>query len=101
MNGTVNKVVLIGHLGDEVKMHYFDGGNWIRSRHLPRYYNNYDISRGYKVVIDYHGRDPYHDFYSHKKRYKCKQYYSCCDRNYKHKYYKKKHKRHHDDDDDD
>lgn len=29
MNGTVNKVVLIGHLGDEVKMHYFDGGNCI------------------------------------------------------------------------
>ncbi len=29
MNGTVNKVLLIGHLGDEVKMHYFDGGNCI------------------------------------------------------------------------
>lgn len=29
MNGTVNKVILIGHLGDEVKMHYFDGGNCI------------------------------------------------------------------------
>jgi len=29
MNGTVNKVVLIGHLGDEIKMHYFDGGNCI------------------------------------------------------------------------
>lgn len=29
MNGTVNKVILIGHLGDEIKMHYFDGGNCI------------------------------------------------------------------------
>jgi single-strand DNA-binding protein len=29
MNGTMNKVMLIGHLGDEVKMHYFDGGNCI------------------------------------------------------------------------
>lgn len=27
MNGTLNKVMLIGHLGDDVKMHYFDGGN--------------------------------------------------------------------------
>lgn len=27
MSGTVNKVILIGHLGDEVKMHYFEGGN--------------------------------------------------------------------------
>lgn len=29
MNGTLNKVMLIGHLGDEVKMHYFDAGNSI------------------------------------------------------------------------
>ena len=29
MNGTLNKVMLIGHLGDEVKMHYFEGGNCI------------------------------------------------------------------------
>lgn len=29
MSGTLNKVLLIGHLGDEVKMHYFDGGNCI------------------------------------------------------------------------
>ena len=29
MAGTVNKVILIGHLGDEIKMHYFDGGNSI------------------------------------------------------------------------
>lgn len=29
MAGTVNKVTLIGRLGDEVKMHYFEGGNSI------------------------------------------------------------------------
>lgn len=29
MNGTLNKVMLIGHLGDNVKMHYFDGGGCI------------------------------------------------------------------------
>ncbi len=27
MAGTLNKVMLIGHLGDEVKMHYFDDKN--------------------------------------------------------------------------
>jgi single-strand DNA-binding protein len=29
MAGTVNKVILIGHLGDQVKVHYFEGGNAI------------------------------------------------------------------------
>ena len=29
MNGSLNKVMLIGHLGDDVKMHYFEGGNSI------------------------------------------------------------------------
>lgn len=29
MAGTINKVILIGNLGDEVKMHYFEGGNSI------------------------------------------------------------------------
>ncbi len=29
MAGTLNKVMLIGHLGDEVKVHYFEGGNSI------------------------------------------------------------------------
>ncbi len=26
MSGTLNKVMLIGHLGEDVKMHYFEGG---------------------------------------------------------------------------
>lgn len=29
MSGTLNKVMLIGHLGDDVKMHYFEGGNCV------------------------------------------------------------------------
>jgi len=29
MSGTLNKVMLIGHLGDEVKTHYFEGGNCV------------------------------------------------------------------------
>ena len=29
MNGSLNKVMLIGHLGDDVKIHYFEGGNSI------------------------------------------------------------------------
>lgn len=29
MSGTLNKVMLIGHTGDDVKMNYFEGGNCI------------------------------------------------------------------------
>ncbi len=29
MSGTLNKVMLIGYLGDEVKMHHFEGGGCI------------------------------------------------------------------------
>ena len=29
MSGTLNKVLLIGHLGDELKMHHFEGGGCI------------------------------------------------------------------------
>ena len=29
MSGTLNKVMLIGHLGDNIKMHYFEGGGCI------------------------------------------------------------------------
>ena len=29
MSATLNKVMLIGHLGDDLKMHYFEGGNCI------------------------------------------------------------------------
>ena len=29
MSGSLNKVMLIGHLGDDIKMHYFEGGGAI------------------------------------------------------------------------
>ena len=29
MSGTLNKVMLIGHLGDDVKLHYFEGGGCV------------------------------------------------------------------------
>lgn len=29
MAGTINKVILIGYTGDDIKMHYFEGGNCI------------------------------------------------------------------------
>ena len=29
MAGTINKVILIGNLGDDVKMHYFDDQNCV------------------------------------------------------------------------
>ena len=29
MSGSLNKVMLIGHLGDDIKMHHFDGGGSI------------------------------------------------------------------------
>jgi hypothetical protein len=40
MNGTLNKVMLIGYLGDEVKMHYFDAEivlvvfNWLQTKSM-------------------------------------------------------------------
>ncbi len=29
MSGTLNKVMLIGHIGDEVKLHYFESGDCV------------------------------------------------------------------------
>jgi hypothetical protein len=49
---------------------YFGGNNWIRSRNLPNQYRNYNLNRGYKVVLnDYHGSRPYTNFKSNKARY--------------------------------
>ena len=49
---------------------YFGGGRWVRSRHLPYRYRDYDLNRGYKVVLnDYHGARPYNHFKSHKVKY--------------------------------
>ncbi len=49
---------------------YFGHGRWVRSRYLPRQYRNYDLNRGYKVVLhDYHGHRPYRNFHNDRKRY--------------------------------
>lgn len=49
---------------------YLNNGAWIRSRHLPNQYRNYDLQRGYKVVLnDYHGSRPYDNYRSHKVKY--------------------------------
>ena len=49
---------------------YLNGGTWTRSGHLPYQYRNYDLNRGYKVVLnDYHGTRPYSQYKYHKQKY--------------------------------
>jgi hypothetical protein len=49
---------------------YYGNGKWNRNRYLPGSYRNYDLYRGYKVVLnDYRGRSPYVNFKSHKVKY--------------------------------
>lgn len=49
---------------------YMSGNRWIHSRNLPGRYRNYDLNRGYKVVMtDYHGNTPYVNFRDHRSRY--------------------------------
>ncbi|EIA07397.1 hypothetical protein [Flavobacterium frigoris] len=49
---------------------YFGQGRWVRSRYLPRQYRNYDLNRGYKVVLnDYHGNRPYANFHNDRRTY--------------------------------
>ncbi|WP_281298329.1 hypothetical protein [Flavobacterium limnophilum] len=49
---------------------YLSNGAWIRSSRLPNQYRNYDLNRGYKVVLnDYHGSRPYDNYKSHKVKY--------------------------------
>ena len=50
MNGTINKVILIGHLGDNVKMHYFEGGNSIGRFPLATNESYVNKQSGEKVV---------------------------------------------------
>ena len=49
MAGTLNKVMLIGHTGDEVKMHYFDGGGCIGRFPLATNEDYVNKSTGEKV----------------------------------------------------
>lgn len=73
---------------------YFGGNTWVRSRHLPRQYRNYDLYGGYKVVLnDYHGRTPYMYFDRHRTKY-YKGYHGAPQRPFKPK------KHHHDHDHD-
>jgi len=49
---------------------FLNGGVWIRSSRLPIQYRNYNLDRGYKVVLnDYHGSRPYTQFNYHKQKY--------------------------------
>ena len=49
---------------------YFSGNQWIRRNYLPSRYRNYDLHRGYKVVMkDYHGNSPYANFRDYKQKY--------------------------------
>ncbi len=51
---------------------YFSRGVWIRSSRLPNQYRNYDLNRGYKVVLNnYRGSRPYDNYrYDRVKYYK-------------------------------
>lgn len=50
MSGTLNKVMLIGHLGDDVKIHYFDGGGSIGRFPLATNESYVNKSTGEKVT---------------------------------------------------
>ncbi|WP_300566092.1 hypothetical protein [Flavobacterium sp.] len=61
---------------------YLGPGGWIRTSYLPEYCHNYDLNRGYKVVLDYRGRTPYTYFNHHRQVYYRDNY-----RNYRQEYY--------------
>lgn len=49
---------------------YFDRGAWVHRAYLPGRYRNYDLYRGYKVVMnDYRGNAPYTYFKEYKVKY--------------------------------
>tara|TARA_B110000008_G_scaffold66617_1_gene67201 strand:+ start:9455 stop:9877 length:423 start_codon:yes stop_codon:yes gene_type:complete len=50
MSGTLNKVMLIGHLGDDVKIHYFDGGGCVGRFPLATNESYTNKSSGEKVT---------------------------------------------------
>ena len=55
MSGSLNKVMLIGHLGDDIKMHYFDGGGCLGRFSLATNETYNDKSSGEKVTnTDWH-----------------------------------------------
>ena len=50
MNGTLNKVILIGHLGDDVKLHYFEGGDCVGRFNLATNESYTNKSSGERVT---------------------------------------------------
>ncbi|OIP01624.1 MAG: hypothetical protein AUJ98_03795 [Bacteroidetes bacterium CG2_30_33_31] len=49
---------------------YYQGGVWVHRSYLPARYRNYDLYRGYKVVLtDYHGSTPYNHYKEHRTKY--------------------------------
>jgi len=46
---------------------YISGGNWVFSVHLPPAYRNYDLYRGYKVVVNQPRAYRYYE--THRARY--------------------------------
>lgn len=49
---------------------YISGNRWVHRTYLPTRYRNYDLYRGYKVVMnDYRGNSPYTHFKEHKMKY--------------------------------
>jgi hypothetical protein len=49
---------------------YVQGGKWVRAGVLPVAYRNYDLYRGYKVVVtNYRGGYPYYYYTTHKAKY--------------------------------
>ena len=55
MSGSLNKVMLIGHLGDDIKMHYFEGGGCVGRFSLSTNETYTDKSSGEKVTnTDWH-----------------------------------------------
>ena len=78
MSGTLNKVMLIGHLGDDVKMHYFDGGGSIGRFPLATNESYTNKSTGEKV-----SNTEWHNIVVRNKAAKiCEKYLSKGDRIY-------------------
>jgi hypothetical protein len=49
---------------------YLNGSTWVHRRSLPSRYSNYDLYKGYKVVLtDYRDNAPYSHFKEHKFKY--------------------------------
>ena len=61
---------------------------WVRTTYLPEYCRNYDVNRGYKVAVNYNGREPYVNFNYDRQRYTRNN-----DRNYREEYYQSRNHR--------